>query len=46
MKQITNIYTNDNFDPKKKVMMFTSEVCLPEILKQQDNQEKNNDAEN
>lgn len=45
MKQITNIYTNDKLDPKKKVMMFTSEVCLPEILKQQDAQEKNADAE-
>lgn len=45
MKQITNIYNNDKLDPKKKVMMFTSEVCLPEILKQQDVQEKNADAE-
>ncbi len=40
MKQIKNIYTNDKLDPKKKVMMFTSEVCLPEILKQQDKEEK------
>ena len=34
MKQIQNIYNNDKFDPKKKVMMFTSEICLPEILKE------------
>lgn len=46
MKQITGIYNNEKLDPKKKVMMFTSEVCLPEILKEQDNQEKNSDAEN
>jgi len=45
MKQIQNIYNNDKFDPKKKVMMFTSEICLPEILKEQDLQEKNNDQE-
>ena len=44
LSQIEKIYKNDKHDPAKKVMLFTSEVCLPEIMKHQA-QEKS-DGEN
>ena len=35
MKKIEKIYQNKKYSAKKKVQLFTSEVCLPEILAQE-----------
>lgn len=35
LDKITKIYKSDKYDATKKVMLFTSEVCIPEIMKQQ-----------
>ena len=43
LKQITEIYSNDKLDAAKKVMLFTSKVCIPEILKQEDEEKKKTD---
>ena len=31
LRSIERIYTNPQFDASKKIMLYTSEVCLPEI---------------
>ena len=35
LNQIEKVYKDDKYDAQKKVMTFTSEVCMPEILKLQ-----------
>jgi hypothetical protein len=37
---INKIYKDDKLDAKKKVMMFTTDICIPEILNQQKVEEK------
>jgi len=37
---IDKIYKDDKLDSKKKVMMFTTDICIPEILNQQKIEEK------
>ena len=33
LDKLTSIYHNSDYDAAKKVMLFTSEVCLPEVVK-------------
>ena len=35
LDKVVSIYSNKEYDAAKKVMLFTSEVCLPEIIKQE-----------
>jgi hypothetical protein len=37
---INKIYKDDKLEAKKKVMMFTTDICIPEILNQQKVEEK------
>ena len=36
LHKLESIYYNKDNDAAKKVMLFTSEICIPEILKQQE----------
>ena len=36
LRSIERIYTNPQFDASKKIMLYTSEVCLPEIQRQEE----------
>ena len=35
LKKIEGIYQNEKYSANKKIELFTSEVCLPEILAQE-----------
>jgi len=36
LNKLEHIYYNKDNDASKKIMLFTSEVCIPEIMKQQE----------
>ena len=39
LSQIEKVYKDEKYDAQKKVMTFTSEICMPEIIKLQKQQE-------